>query len=53
MWFIVQALEESEGYAAFNKRRKQKVDKQIGGGVMSIALDDGIDRPLASKIVTR
>lgn len=39
-------FEQMEGYAAFEGRRRDKVDKQIAGNVMmgSKNLDDGLDR---------
>eukprot|EP00884_Botryococcus_braunii_P015044 jgi/Botrbrau1/23540/Bobra.0141s0011.1 len=41
-----QVLEMTPGYESFNQRRKGKVDKQITTGVMSVALDEGVDRKL-------
>jgi hypothetical protein len=42
----MQAVDETEGYAAFEQRRKSKFDKSIGAGVLldSRGLDEGIDR---------
>lgn len=42
-------LEATEGYAAFEARRRGKVDKSLATGVLlgHTGLDEGVDRPLA------
>ncbi|GAB4817708.1 hypothetical protein N2152v2_004754 [Parachlorella kessleri] len=42
----VQAVQETDGYAAFEQRRRSKFDKSIGAGVLldSKGLDEGLDR---------
>lgn len=47
----MQALQATEGYDLLEGRRRKKVDKQIGSGVLlgSSGLDEGIDRDVKPK----
>ena len=47
----MQMLEETEGHAAFEQRRRSKFDKKIATGVYlgQAGLEEGVDRPVATQ----